>query len=141
MTFKSEEEALRLRERQHLRADGERLDQRSRAWQKVRGTHRSGYRDHQEVLYTHAIGQTPWGGVKQSGIGRTHGRAGPFGNGQSTTHPRESLCLSSRCLVVQITLPRRAGLFRGLAKRFSSGSLFQMLLLLPQLIRRLNERR
>src|SRR6266567_9219920 len=29
-----------------------------------------------EVLYTHGIAQTPWGGVKQSGIGRTHGRAG-----------------------------------------------------------------
>src|SRR5712692_5596379 len=26
-----------------------------------------------EVLYTHAITQTPWGGVKQSGFGRTHG--------------------------------------------------------------------
>ncbi|MGH9898265.1 MAG: aldehyde dehydrogenase family protein, partial [Pyrinomonadaceae bacterium] len=29
-----------------------------------------------EVLYTHAIPQTPWGGVKQSGQGRTHGRLG-----------------------------------------------------------------
>src|SRR6267378_3281548 len=26
-----------------------------------------------EVLYTHAIAQTPWGGTKQSGLGRTHG--------------------------------------------------------------------
>src|SRR5204863_5058107 len=29
-----------------------------------------------EVLYTHGIAQTPWGGVKESGLGRTHGRAG-----------------------------------------------------------------
>src|SRR6185369_10665743 len=29
-----------------------------------------------EVVYTHALGQTPWGGVKQSGYGRTHGRLG-----------------------------------------------------------------
>ena len=29
-----------------------------------------------EVLYTHGIAQTPWGGVKQSGLGRTHGRLG-----------------------------------------------------------------
>ena len=29
-----------------------------------------------EVLYTHGIAQAPWGGVKQSGLGRTHGRAG-----------------------------------------------------------------
>src|SRR5258705_920688 len=29
-----------------------------------------------EVVYTHALAQTPWGGVKQSGYGRTHGRLG-----------------------------------------------------------------
>ncbi len=31
-----------------------------------------------EVLYTYALSQTPWGGPKQSGIGRTHGRLGFF---------------------------------------------------------------
>lgn len=29
-----------------------------------------------ECAYTHALPQTPWGGVKQSGIGRTHSRWG-----------------------------------------------------------------
>src|SRR5215211_4715652 len=29
-----------------------------------------------EVVYTHAVAQTPWGGVKQSGYGRTHGHLG-----------------------------------------------------------------
>jgi succinate-semialdehyde dehydrogenase/glutarate-semialdehyde dehydrogenase len=29
-----------------------------------------------EVAYTHALPQTPWGGVKQSGIGRTHSKWG-----------------------------------------------------------------
>lgn len=29
-----------------------------------------------EVLYTHGIGQTPWGGFKNSGRGRTHGLEG-----------------------------------------------------------------
>jgi succinate-semialdehyde dehydrogenase/glutarate-semialdehyde dehydrogenase len=29
-----------------------------------------------EVLYTHGIGQTPWGGFKDSGYGRTHGKEG-----------------------------------------------------------------
>ena len=29
-----------------------------------------------EVLYTHGVAQTPWGGVKDSGYGRTHGRMG-----------------------------------------------------------------
>lgn len=29
-----------------------------------------------EAVYTHALSQTPWGGVKKSGIGRTHSRFG-----------------------------------------------------------------
>lgn len=29
-----------------------------------------------DVLYTHALPETPWGGVKQSGVGRVHGRRG-----------------------------------------------------------------
>ena len=29
-----------------------------------------------EVVYTHGIAQTPWGGIKESGYGRTHGRMG-----------------------------------------------------------------
>ena len=29
-----------------------------------------------DVLYTHALPETPWGGVKQSGIGRVHGLQG-----------------------------------------------------------------
>lgn len=29
-----------------------------------------------ESVFTHALPQTPWGGVKQSGIGRTHGHLG-----------------------------------------------------------------
>jgi len=29
-----------------------------------------------ETVFTHALPQTPWGGVKQSGFGRTHGRLG-----------------------------------------------------------------
>ncbi|HEV2883270.1 MAG TPA: succinic semialdehyde dehydrogenase [Pyrinomonadaceae bacterium] len=29
-----------------------------------------------EVVYTHGIAQTPWGGVKESGYGRVHGRMG-----------------------------------------------------------------
>ena len=29
-----------------------------------------------EVVYTFALAATPWGGTKNSGIGRTHGRLG-----------------------------------------------------------------
>jgi succinate-semialdehyde dehydrogenase/glutarate-semialdehyde dehydrogenase len=31
---------------------------------------------HNDTLYTHAAPETPWGGVKSSGLGRVHGRHG-----------------------------------------------------------------
>jgi acyl-CoA reductase-like NAD-dependent aldehyde dehydrogenase len=93
-----------------------------------------------EVLYTHAVAQTPWGGVKQSGFGRTHGRAGLL-----------ELVTQQHIHVNRISFlpdlwwfnysPAAGRLFRGLAKRFSSGSIVQSALLLPQMIRRWREHR
>ena len=93
-----------------------------------------------EVLYTHGIAQTPWGGLKQSGLGRTHGRAGLL-----------ELVSSRHIHVNRMTFlpdlwwfnytPEAGKLFRALARRFSSGNPLQTLLLLPQIIRRLFERR
>ncbi|MEP6922365.1 MAG: aldehyde dehydrogenase family protein [bacterium] len=93
-----------------------------------------------EVLYTHGIAQTPWGGIKDSGYGRTHGRAGLL-----------ELVAAQHIHVNRISfLPdlwwfrysSRAGkLFDGLASRFTTGSLTRTSLLLPQIIRRLFERR
>jgi succinate-semialdehyde dehydrogenase/glutarate-semialdehyde dehydrogenase len=31
---------------------------------------------HNDTLYTHAAPETPWGGVKSSGLGRVHGKHG-----------------------------------------------------------------
>jgi len=31
---------------------------------------------HNDTLYTHAAPETPWGGVKASGLGRVHGKHG-----------------------------------------------------------------
>jgi len=93
-----------------------------------------------EVVYTHAVAQTPWGGVKQSGYGRTHGRLG-------------LLELVSAQHVHVNGMPRLAdvwwfpytkqagGLFRSFARRFTTGSLLNSSLLLPGIIRRLFERR
>ena len=93
-----------------------------------------------EVVYTHAVAQTPWGGVKQSGYGRTHGRLG-------------LLELVSAQHVHVNGMPRLADvwwfpyskqaakLFRGFARRFTTGSLLSSSLLLPGIIRRLFERR
>lgn len=93
-----------------------------------------------EVLYTHAIAQTPWGGVKHSGFGRTHGRAGllELVNAQ---HIHVNRFPSVPDVWWFSYTPEAGKLFRSLARRFASGSIFQMLLALPQMIRRLNERR
>ncbi|HEX6189311.1 MAG TPA: aldehyde dehydrogenase family protein [Pyrinomonadaceae bacterium] len=93
-----------------------------------------------EVLYTHAIAQTPWGGVKHSGFGRTHGRAGllELVNAQ---HIHVNRFPSIPDVWWFNYTPDAGKLFRALARRFASGSIFQMLLTLPQMIRRLNERR
>jgi succinate-semialdehyde dehydrogenase/glutarate-semialdehyde dehydrogenase len=93
-----------------------------------------------EVVYTHGIAQTPWGGVKDSGYGRTHGRAGLL-----------ELVTPQHIHINRISfLPdlwwfrynqNAAKLFGGLARRFTTGSLTQTSFLLPQIIRRWFERR
>ena len=93
-----------------------------------------------EVLYTHGIAQTPWGGVKHRGFGRTHGRAGLL----ELVHPQHvhvNRTSSTPDLWWFNYTPDARRLFRALAHRFASGSLFQTMLLLPQMIRRLRERR
>ena len=74
MTFRTEEEAVRLANDSSYglsayvftkdRAKGERL-----ANQLAAGTVM-----HNDTLYTHAAPETPWGGVKSSGLGRVHGK-------------------------------------------------------------------
>jgi succinate-semialdehyde dehydrogenase/glutarate-semialdehyde dehydrogenase len=93
-----------------------------------------------EVVYTHAIAQTPWGGVKQSGYGRTHGKLGLL-----------ELVSAQHIHVNRVPwLPDvwwfrytkgAANLFRGFARRFTTGSVLNSSLLLPQIVRRLFERR
>jgi succinate-semialdehyde dehydrogenase/glutarate-semialdehyde dehydrogenase len=93
-----------------------------------------------EVLYTHGIASTPWGGVKQSGLGRTHGRAGLL----ELVSPRH-IHVNRLSFIPDLWwfryTPDAGQLFRGFARRFASGSIFQTMLLLPQMIRRWTERR
>jgi acyl-CoA reductase-like NAD-dependent aldehyde dehydrogenase len=93
-----------------------------------------------EVVYTHAIAQTPWGGVKQSGYGRTHGRLGLL----EMVTPQHIHANSFPWLpdVWWFRYTKEAGkLFRGFARRFTTGSVISASPLLPQIIRRLLERR
>jgi succinate-semialdehyde dehydrogenase/glutarate-semialdehyde dehydrogenase len=93
-----------------------------------------------EVLYTHGIAQTPWGGVKLSGIGRTHGRAGLL-ELVAAQHIHVNRLARLHDLWWFNYTPRAAELFRGFARRFTTGSVMQTSLLLPQMLRRFSERK
>ncbi|HEX5883741.1 MAG TPA: aldehyde dehydrogenase family protein [Pyrinomonadaceae bacterium] len=92
-----------------------------------------------EVVYTHAIAQTPWGGVKQSGYGRTHGRLGML---ELVTH--QHIHVNSIAWLPDVWWFRyttnAANLFRGFARHFTTGSLLNSSILLPKIIRRLFEK-
>jgi succinate-semialdehyde dehydrogenase/glutarate-semialdehyde dehydrogenase len=93
-----------------------------------------------EVVYTHGIAQTPWGGVKDSGYGRTHGRAGLL-ELVTPQHIHVNRVFFLPDLWWFRYNQNAAKLFRGLAGRFTTGSLLQTSLLLPQIVRRWFERR
>jgi len=93
-----------------------------------------------EVVYTHALAQTPWGGVKQSGYGRTHGKLGllelvtPQHIHVNTVPAMADLWWFRYTAVA-------GDLFHGLARRFTTSSLVAAAPLLPAMLRRLFEKR
>jgi len=93
-----------------------------------------------EVVYTHAVAQTPWGGVKQSGYGRTHG-----GLGLLELVSAQHIHVNSIPRIADVwwfPYTKLAGkLFRSFAQRFTTGSVISSIPLLPQIIRRLLEPR
>ena len=93
-----------------------------------------------EVVYTHALAQTPWGGVKQSGYGRTHGRLGLLEMVTPQHIHVNSFPSVADVWWFRYTQPARQ-LFRGLAKHFTTGSLLAAVPLLPQMLKRLFEKR
>jgi acyl-CoA reductase-like NAD-dependent aldehyde dehydrogenase len=93
-----------------------------------------------EVVYTHAVAQTPWGGVKQSGYGRTHGKLGLLE--LVTAQHIHVNGVPGVPDVWWFPYTMQAGkLFRNFAWRFTNGSVLSSSRLLPQIIRRLLERR
>ena len=93
-----------------------------------------------EVLYTHGIGQTPWGGFKNSGRGRTHGIEGLMELVQPQHIHTNRIALLPDAWWMPYT-PTAVDTFRGFAIRFASGSLAKTQGLLPQLWRRIRELR
>lgn len=93
-----------------------------------------------EVLYTHGIGQTPWGGFKNSGRGRTHGRDGLMELVQPQHIHVNHLSLLPDAWWMPYSL-NAVKTFRGFATKFASGSLVKTASLLPQLWKRITELR
>ncbi len=91
-----------------------------------------------EVLYTHGIGQTPWGGFKNSGYGRTHGLEGLM-----------ELVAPQHIHINRFTITpdvwwfgyskNAIETFKMMARTFSSGSLLKSVKLAPQFIKRIRE--
>ena len=139
MTFKTDEEAVRL-------ANDSVYGLTASVWTKdiARGNRLAEQIDAgtvmvNEVLYTHGIAQTPWGGMKQSGYGRTHGRAGLLELVTSQHIHVNRLSFLPDLWWFSYT-PAAGQLFRGLARRFATGKVWQTSLLFPQMIRRLFKR-
>lgn len=93
-----------------------------------------------EVLYTHGIGQTPWGGFKHSGYGRTHGVEGLMELVQPQHIHVNHVSLLPDAWWLPYS-PTAVETFRGFAKYFASGSLIKTAKLLPLLWKRIKELR
>lgn len=91
-----------------------------------------------EVLYTHGIGQTPWGGFKNSGCGRTHGTEGLMELVQPQhIHVNRIAIMPDAWWMPYSTTAVET--FRGFATKFASGSLLKTAMLTPLLGRRILE--
>ena len=140
MTFRDEEEAVRLANDSEFGLTASVWTRDLRRGRRVARRIEAGTVMVNEVLYTHGIAQTPWGGVKQSGLGRTHGRLGLLEMAAPHHVHVNRLTMMQDVWWFSYT-PGAASLFRSLARRFATGSLLQTLLISPQMLARYRERR
>ena len=136
MTFKTEDEAIKLANDSIYGLTASVWTRNIRRGRRIAERIEAGTVMVNEVVYTHGIAQTPWGGVKDSGYGRTHGRMGLL-----------ELVTPKHVHVNRISFlpdlwwfrysPSAARLFNGLATHFTTGSLIKTSRLLPQMARRL----
>ncbi len=137
-TFSTEEEAIRL-------ANDSEFGLTASVWtrDKTRGERvarqiEAGSVCVNEVLYTHGIGQTPWGGFKNSGRGRTHGKEGLM----ELVQPQHIHVNHLALLPDAWWMPYSANAvttFRKMGRKFASGSFIQTTTLMPQLLKRVRE--
>jgi acyl-CoA reductase-like NAD-dependent aldehyde dehydrogenase len=137
-TFRTEEEAIRLANDSRFGLTASVWTRDYRRGRRVAKQIEAGTVCINEVLYTHGIGQTPWGGVKNSGRGRTHGAEGMLELVWPQHIHTNRIALLPDAWWMPYS-PVAVETFRGFARRFASGSIFRVALLLPQLLRRLRE--
>jgi succinate-semialdehyde dehydrogenase/glutarate-semialdehyde dehydrogenase len=140
MTFKTDDEAVRLANDSIYGLTASVFTSDTQRGRKLAERIDAGTVMVNEVVYTHALAQTPWGGVKQSGYGRTHGRLGLL----EMVTPQHIHANAVPWLpdVWWFRYTKEAGrLFRAFARRFTTGSVLSATPLLPQIVRRLFERR
>ncbi len=137
-TFKTEEEAIRL-------ANDSEFGLTASVWTKdfakgrrVAEKIEAGSVCINEVLYTHGIGQTPWGGFKNSGRGRTHGREGLMELVQPQHIHTNRIAILPDAWWMPYT-PTAVATFRKFATNFATGSLIKTVAMLPQLYRRVKQ--
>jgi acyl-CoA reductase-like NAD-dependent aldehyde dehydrogenase len=140
MTFQNDDEAVSLANDSHYGLTASVWTKNIARGERLAESIEAGTVMVNEVLYTHGIAQTPWGGVKESGFGRTHGSAGLF----ELVSPRH-IHVNRWPLIPDLWwfnyTPLAGRLFRGFARRFASGSVLQTALLVPLMIRRFFEKR
>jgi succinate-semialdehyde dehydrogenase/glutarate-semialdehyde dehydrogenase len=139
-TFKTEDEAIKLANDSEFGLTASVWTKDFNKGKRVAQQIEAGSVTVNEVLYTHGIGQTPWGGFKNSGRGRTHGLEGLM----ELVQPQHIHVNRVAILPNAWWMPYSATgveTFRGFAKYFASGSLIQTTKLLPQLWKRIKELR
>jgi acyl-CoA reductase-like NAD-dependent aldehyde dehydrogenase len=137
-TFKTEEEAVALANDSEFGLTASVWSKDLRRARRVAEQIEAGTVCINEVLYTHGIGQTPWGGFKNSGRGRTHGIEGLMELVQPQHIHTNRLALLPDAWWMPYT-PLAVQTFRGFATKFATGSLAKTSQLMPLLSKRIRE--
>jgi acyl-CoA reductase-like NAD-dependent aldehyde dehydrogenase len=137
-TFKTEEEAVALANDSEFGLTASVWSKDLRRARRIAEQIEAGTVCINEVLYTHGIGQTPWGGFKNSGRGRTHGIEGLMELVQPQHIHTNRLALLPDAWWMPYT-PLAVQTFRGFATKFATGSLAKTSQLMPLLSKRIRE--
>ncbi len=135
-TFKTEEEAIKLANDSEFGLTASVWTRDTKKGKRVAERIEAGTVCVNEVLYTHGIGQTPWGGFKNSGSGRTHGIEGLMELVQPQHIHINKLAIVPNAWWMPYGTDA-VDTFKGFARHFASGSLLQTAKLTPRLLKRI----